>query len=64
VYKTPGDVVDHLRMRVASDKKRYMQYYGIDHMDKRHYDYVLDTTKLTLKQVIENVMVYVKAGGK
>jgi cytidylate kinase len=59
-YRDAADVERHLKARVASDKKRYGQYYDIDHTDKKHYDLVLDTTKMTLPQVVENVLSFVQ----
>lgn len=37
------------RKRMASDRKRYTAYYGIDVYDPRHYDFVLDTSPLDVK---------------
>lgn len=42
--------------RLASDKKRYLQYYDLDYTDPKHYDLVVDTTHLTIKEVIDRIM--------
>jgi len=42
--------------RIASDKKRYKKYYGLDHTKKSHYDLVVDTTKITAKQAIAKIL--------
>lgn len=46
--------------RLASDKLRYQKYYGVDVNDKSHYDFYLDTTNLTLTEVFEKVLTFVK----
>jgi cytidylate kinase len=44
--------VNHERM--VSDRLRYQKYYGIDDfMDHKHYDLVLDTTKLNPSEAFE-----------
>ncbi len=40
-----------LRQRMASDTRRYKQYYGVDVNDKSHYDYCLDTSELSEEEV-------------
>lgn len=45
------DVKKSLKARLASDRKRYRQYYGIDVNDLSHYDFYLDTTNLSPDQV-------------
>jgi len=59
-YKNAEEVERYLRERVASDKKRYKKYYGLDHTDPKHYDLVLDTTRLSLEESIEKVLMFVK----
>ncbi len=50
----------NLQERMESDEKRYMKYYGFRCYDKKHYDFVVDTTKLTPEQVAEKVLGFVK----
>ncbi|NCN22587.1 cytidylate kinase, partial [Candidatus Falkowbacteria bacterium] len=40
-------------------RKRYKQYYNIDVNDFGHYDYYLDTTKMTKKEVAQAVFAFV-----
>ncbi len=44
------DVRTELDARMASDKRRYAAIYGVDYMDKNHYDLVVDTTSLKSAQ--------------
>lgn len=44
------------RERVASDKKRYMKYYGLEPYCHRNYDLVLDSTHDTPEQLVKKVL--------
>ncbi|MBU1148708.1 cytidylate kinase family protein [Patescibacteria group bacterium] len=46
--------------RMKSDKARYQKWYGCDPFDPKHYDYVLDTTNLTIDQVFNKVADFVR----
>jgi len=41
--------------RVLSEKKRYKEYYGIE-VKNEHFDYVLDTTNISKKEVCKTVL--------
>lgn len=49
--KTLEDAVASVKTRKASDRKRYLQFFGIDTYDLKNYDYIIDTTKLTPDEV-------------
>lgn len=57
--KTLEDVLENNRQRLESDKKRYLKYYDIDVYDESNYDYVLDTSNLTIEEVFNEVFGYV-----
>jgi len=44
------------RQRVASDKKRYKKYYGIDAFDRGNFDLVVDSTGQTKEQTFKEIM--------
>jgi cytidylate kinase len=46
------DVLKSNQRRVASDRSRYEKYYNIDIYDFNNYDFYLDTTNLTPKEVL------------
>lgn len=46
--------------RQHSDRRRYKKYYNINVYDKRHYDVVVDTTKMTINQVFEKMLKEIK----
>ena len=50
-----------INQRIASDKKRYQKYYGIDHTKKSNYDFVIDTTHITASQATKKILKKIKA---
>ncbi len=48
---SPKETYRKLNERVESDKVRYRKHYGLDCYDKSQFDYVLDTTNLSLDEV-------------
>ena len=54
------EVMGSIGKREESEKKRYKKYYGVDYSNKRLYNFVIDTTKLTSNQVVEKVTRFVK----
>lgn len=59
-FETLKDVVASHRKRAISDIKRYKKYYQINVYDHKNFDYIIDTTNLTKKQVLSQVYAYVK----
>lgn len=51
-----------LVVRERSDNKRYKKYYGIDTTDRKNYDYWIDTTDLTVKQIVDRILGLIKKG--
>jgi cytidylate kinase len=45
-----------LQMRVMGDKIRWKRYYGIDFLDRKNYDLVIDTTRLKPAQVVDKII--------
>jgi len=54
--KTLADVLASTSERIASDTRRYRQYYNIDVYDKNNYDFYLDTSNLTPDQAFAAVL--------
>jgi CMP/dCMP kinase len=46
--------------RVESDVKRYKKYYDINPYSEEHYDFVIDTTKFTIEEVVEKVKRFIE----
>ncbi|MEM4267345.1 MAG: cytidylate kinase family protein [Candidatus Woesearchaeota archaeon] len=63
--KSVEDVKEMLSKRVIQTQKRYYKYYGIKNIyDKKHYDAVIDTTKLSPEQVIEKILSFLRKNKK
>lgn len=54
----------NIRKRETSENKRYEKFYGFNCYDKSHFDYTIDTTNLTIAQVVDAVMEFIKSRGK
>ncbi len=55
--QTPEEIEKKIDARLASEKKRYKDLYGIEnHTDKNNFDLVVDTNKNNLDQVVEIVI--------
>jgi cytidylate kinase len=46
--------------RIDSDQLRYRKYYNIDIFDKGMYDLWLDTTGMTIEQVVDKILRFIK----
>lgn len=50
------ETMENIKKREESEKKRYKKYYKVDYLDKKLYNYVIDTTKLSPVQVVEKII--------
>ncbi|MBI4141964.1 cytidylate kinase family protein [Candidatus Woesearchaeota archaeon] len=55
-YRTMDDVLNKLRERVESDKKRYQKYYTLDYTDRKQYNLVIDTSSFLPEQVADLII--------
>ena len=62
--KSLKGTVTSIKKREESEKKRYKKYYGVDYTDKKLYNFVIDTTKLTPSEVVEKIIGFVKTKQK
>jgi CMP/dCMP kinase len=60
-YASVEETRKTLADRVAQTHARYQKWYGVDFMDRSHYDLVLDTTKLTTDEVLQKIIDFVQA---
>ncbi|MFH0969788.1 MAG: cytidylate kinase family protein [Patescibacteria group bacterium] len=47
--------------RRIRDDRRYLNYYGINIRNEKNYDFVLDTTNLSIQEVFKKVMDFIKS---
>ncbi len=59
-FKSEVDVVKAIERRMLSERERYQQYYSINHYDESNYDFVLDTSDLSIEECVERVLDFVK----
>lgn len=55
-YNNVQDVLEAVRERIASDKRRYSSYYQLEYDKKENYDLWIDTTMLTPKEVADIIL--------
>ena len=58
--KNLKEAISNIKKREESEKKRYKQYYGVDYLDKRLYNLVIDTTTLSAEKVVGRIMEFIK----
>jgi len=55
-YKNFEEAIKKINERHESDNKRYKKYYNLDVFDKKNYDYIINTTNLTIKEVADKII--------
>ncbi len=55
-YNNADEVKDTVAARLASDQKRYKQYYDIDYLERSNYDLVIDTTNKAPNEIVEIII--------
>ena len=50
--ENPEIVFDRISKRLESEKKRYKEYYGVEHTNRNNYDLVIDTNEHNLNEVV------------
>ena len=55
-YKDLKQAIKKANERHKSDDKRYKKYYNLDVFDMSNYDFVIDTTNLTIKGVVDKII--------
>ncbi len=52
--------LENIKKVRKSQMKRYKGYYKIDYLNEKNYDFVIDTTKLSIKEVKSRILEFVK----
>jgi CMP/dCMP kinase len=55
-HETLEEAIRDTETRRLSESKRYLEYYGVDHLDTSHFDLVVDTSHHTPEEVFEIIM--------
>src|SRR3989338_839443 len=48
-------------VRKRSEKKRYKELYGLEIYDFKDFDIIIDTSDLTIKQVVDGIVKYIQS---
>ncbi len=56
----PAQTRAAIESRTASERKRYLDYYGLDYTDHSQYDLVVDTSDKTIDEVVAAILEYVQ----
>lgn len=59
-FSSLEEAVESLRLRRASESKRYFSLYGVDIKDMNNYDLVLDTSVAPPEKVADAILYYYK----
>lgn len=59
-YDSLEQALKALRKRMEDDKYRYIKLYNVDPFNKNRYDCVIDTTKLTVNDVLNKILGLIK----
>ena len=59
--KTYDEVLKAIVERQQSERKRYIKYYGVDNLDMKNYDFVLDASKLSIAEETKQVLDFIKS---
>ena len=53
--KSLKEIISGIKKRETSEANRYKKYYAVNYLDKRLYNFVIDTTKLSPNQVVQQI---------
>ena len=55
-YSSLDELKEALQERNASDQRRYQKYYGVDFLNLKNYDLVIDTTHKTREDICQEIL--------
>jgi len=55
-----NELIKKIKNREQSERKRYKKLYKIDYYDEKLYDLMIDTTKLSISEVIDKIIKSIK----
>jgi predicted cytidylate kinase len=58
--RSAAGVQEMISRRLSETDARYRKHYGIDFLERRNYDLVIDTTAMSPEQVVERVLAALK----
>ena len=58
--KNVKELIKKINQREQSERKRYKKLYSVDYYDKKLYNLIIDTTNLSINEVVEKIMKAIK----
>lgn len=59
--KNISEIIKKIGAREQSERKRYKHYYNVDYYDKKLYNLIINTTKLSAKEVVDKIIKSISA---
>ncbi|MBT3304047.1 AAA family ATPase [Candidatus Woesearchaeota archaeon] len=59
-YYSLQSAIKKLKERIDSDKARYKKYYNLDPYNKTNFDLMIDSTNLTIKEVMNKILDFIE----
>lgn len=59
-YESLEEAKEWIQKRLETEKEHYKELYNFDAHDKNHYNYILDTTDLTIEEVQEKLINFIQ----
>ena len=63
-YVSVDEVQRDIHARMIANQEQYKKYYGIDYLDKKNYALVIDTSKKTAEEIVQEILKRVKGKKK
>ena len=51
---------ENIRKRKEAESKRYNEYYNLDYTNPDNYDLVIDTTSISVEEVVEKILEFIR----
>ncbi|MBD3203523.1 AAA family ATPase [Candidatus Woesearchaeota archaeon] len=59
-YSSLNETKKELLKKEELNRNRWLKYYDFDYKDKKNYDFVLDTSLLTIKETVNAIIIAIK----
>ncbi len=54
------EIIEEIERRKDSERARYLKYYKVNPDEEKHYDLIVETTKITAEEVVEKIIEFIK----
>lgn len=59
-FDDPEETKKDMSEREKTNRERFMKFYSFDFLDMSNYDIIIDTTNLTIEEVVEKILKEIK----